>query len=339
MRPSRASPSARSPRSSWRAAPARRAPFKERPGARWSPGSAATSAAPQGSWCSTTRRTTATSTGTTTRKRTAPPRRTSPATTRPRRPRTPRPPGSGSTACARSTRSMGVKAVYDLSATPSFLSGSGYQEGTLFPWVVSDFGLVEAIESGIVKIPRVPVDDNATTPNVRSSSTSGRASRTACRRRAASAGAVTPDQTARPARRRAHRALRLLRPLVRRLGGLRREEVRRARPRLHRRLQQHHRLQDGLRLHRRLGEAPQRLPVRLGARQALAVQQRRARQADRPAAHDPRRLPPVRVRRGPVRGVQEDRRHRDRGVPRRVRPPRPRPQGRGHGRRDRSCAR
>jgi type III restriction enzyme len=60
----------------------------------------------------------------------------------------------------------GVKAVYDLSATPSFLSGSGYREGTLFPWVVSDFGLVEAIESGIVKIPRVPVDDNATTPNV-----------------------------------------------------------------------------------------------------------------------------------------------------------------------------
>ena len=61
----------------------------------------------------------------------------------------------------------GVKAVYDLSATPSFLSGSGYREGTLFPWVVSDFGLVEAIESGIVKIPRVPVDDNATTPDVR----------------------------------------------------------------------------------------------------------------------------------------------------------------------------
>jgi len=60
----------------------------------------------------------------------------------------------------------GVKAVYDLSATPSFLSGSGYREGTLFPWVVSDFSLVEAIESGIVKIPRVPVDDNANTPNV-----------------------------------------------------------------------------------------------------------------------------------------------------------------------------
>jgi type III restriction enzyme len=62
---------------------------------------------------------------------------------------------------------LGVKAIYDLSATPSFLSGSGYQEGTLFPWVVSDFGLVEAIESGIVKIPRVPVDDNAVSVDVK----------------------------------------------------------------------------------------------------------------------------------------------------------------------------
>lgn len=62
---------------------------------------------------------------------------------------------------------LGVKAIYDLSATPSFLAGSGYREGTLFPWVVSDFGLVEAIESGIVKIPRVPVDDNGITPDVK----------------------------------------------------------------------------------------------------------------------------------------------------------------------------
>ena len=61
---------------------------------------------------------------------------------------------------------LGVKAIYDLSATPSFLSGSGYREGTLFPWVVSDFALVEAIESGIVKIPRVPVDDDAKSVNV-----------------------------------------------------------------------------------------------------------------------------------------------------------------------------
>jgi type III restriction enzyme len=56
---------------------------------------------------------------------------------------------------------LGIRAVYDLSATPFFLSGSGYREGTLFPWVVSDFSLIDAIESGIVKIPRVPVADNA----------------------------------------------------------------------------------------------------------------------------------------------------------------------------------
>jgi type III restriction enzyme len=58
---------------------------------------------------------------------------------------------------------IGVKAIYDLSATPFFLQGSGYPEGTLFPWVVSDFSLVDAIEAGIVKVPRVPVADNSMT--------------------------------------------------------------------------------------------------------------------------------------------------------------------------------
>jgi type III restriction enzyme len=58
-------------------------------------------------------------------------------------------------------RKLGVKVVYDLSATPFFLRGSGYTEGDLFPWVVSDFSLIDAIESGIVKIPRVPIADNA----------------------------------------------------------------------------------------------------------------------------------------------------------------------------------
>jgi type III restriction enzyme len=58
---------------------------------------------------------------------------------------------------------LGVRVVYDLSATPFFLSGSGYPEGTLFPWVVSDFSLIDAIESGIVKIPRVPVADDSMT--------------------------------------------------------------------------------------------------------------------------------------------------------------------------------
>lgn len=57
-------------------------------------------------------------------------------------------------------RKLGVDKVYDLSATPFFLSGSGYAEGTLFPWSVSDFSLMDAIECGIVKLPRVPVSDN-----------------------------------------------------------------------------------------------------------------------------------------------------------------------------------
>lgn len=57
-------------------------------------------------------------------------------------------------------RKLGVRAVYDLSATPFFLQGSGWAEGTLFPWTVSDFSLVDAIECGIVKLPRVPVADN-----------------------------------------------------------------------------------------------------------------------------------------------------------------------------------
>ncbi len=58
---------------------------------------------------------------------------------------------------------LGVKVVYDLSATPFFLRGSGYTEGVLFPWVVSDFSLIDAIESGIVKVPRVPVADDSMT--------------------------------------------------------------------------------------------------------------------------------------------------------------------------------
>lgn len=56
---------------------------------------------------------------------------------------------------------VGIKRVYDLSATPFYLSGSGYKDGFIFPWTVSDFSLMDAIECGIVKVPRVPVDDNS----------------------------------------------------------------------------------------------------------------------------------------------------------------------------------
>ena len=57
-------------------------------------------------------------------------------------------------------RRLGLRRVVDLSATPFFLRGSGYAEGTLFPWTMSDFSLMDAIECGIVKLPRVPVADN-----------------------------------------------------------------------------------------------------------------------------------------------------------------------------------
>ena len=55
---------------------------------------------------------------------------------------------------------LGLARLIDLSATPFFLRGSGYAEGTLFPWTMCDFSLMDAIECGIVKLPRVPVADN-----------------------------------------------------------------------------------------------------------------------------------------------------------------------------------
>ena len=57
-------------------------------------------------------------------------------------------------------KKLGISRIFDLSATPFFLRGSGYREGTLFPWTMSDFSLMDAIECGIVKLPRVPIADN-----------------------------------------------------------------------------------------------------------------------------------------------------------------------------------
>jgi len=58
------------------------------------------------------------------------------------------------------TKKIAVNAIIDLSATPYFLSGSGYQEGTMFPWVVYDFSLLDALECGVVKIPRLPTESD-----------------------------------------------------------------------------------------------------------------------------------------------------------------------------------
>lgn len=59
-------------------------------------------------------------------------------------------------------KARGIRLVVDLSATPFCIRGSGYPEGSPLPWIVCDFGLVDAIESGITKIPRIPVSDDTT---------------------------------------------------------------------------------------------------------------------------------------------------------------------------------
>lgn len=65
----------------------------------------------------------------------------------------------------RLNQSVGIRFCVDLSATPFYLKGSGHIEGSPFPWLVSDFGLVDAIESGITKIPRLPVADTTGRPD------------------------------------------------------------------------------------------------------------------------------------------------------------------------------
>lgn len=54
----------------------------------------------------------------------------------------------------------GINACIDLSATPYFLNRVGQEANRPFPWVVSDFGLIDAIESGLVKIPQLAIRDN-----------------------------------------------------------------------------------------------------------------------------------------------------------------------------------
>ena len=53
-----------------------------------------------------------------------------------------------------------INLCVDLSATPYFLSRMGRDSGRPFPWLVSDFGLTDAIEAGLVKVPQLAVRDN-----------------------------------------------------------------------------------------------------------------------------------------------------------------------------------
>ena len=54
-----------------------------------------------------------------------------------------------------------INLCVDLSATPYYLGRVGQDANRPFPWVVSDFGLVDAIESGLVKIPQLAVRDTS----------------------------------------------------------------------------------------------------------------------------------------------------------------------------------
>ena len=55
----------------------------------------------------------------------------------------------------------GINLCLDLSATPYFLGRVGRLTGRPFPWVVSEFGLIDAIESGLVKIPQLALQDTS----------------------------------------------------------------------------------------------------------------------------------------------------------------------------------
>ena len=56
-------------------------------------------------------------------------------------------------------KARGINFCVDLSATPYFLGRVGRETNRPFPWVVSDFPLTDAIESGLVKIPQLAVRD------------------------------------------------------------------------------------------------------------------------------------------------------------------------------------
>jgi len=62
-------------------------------------------------------------------------------------------------------RSSKLLSIYDLSATPKFIESGENRLDSLFPWTVSDFPITDAIESGLVKIPRVPVSETGLDPS------------------------------------------------------------------------------------------------------------------------------------------------------------------------------
>ena len=139
-------------------------------------------------------------------------------------------------------RKLGIRRVIDLSATPFFLRGSGYREGTLFPWTMCDFSLMDAIECGIVKLPRVPSPTIFPARRSRCTANSGNTSAATCPRKAE----ASPARSIRSASRSS------CRPRFRRYTALRGDLPPLAAGRhrgaalLHRGLQQHRNLQARL---------------------------------------------------------------------------------------------
>ena len=205
---------------------------------------------------------------------------------------------------------IGVKAVYDLSATPFFLQGSGYPEGTLFPWVVSDFSLIDAIEAGHREDPRVPVADNSMTGDQPTYRDLWLRIRDDLPKKGRKTDAVGGEPKL-PAE---------LQGALHSLYGNYEKSFERwqtkpggAGPRsdtarVHRRVQQHQRVEDGLRLRRRLGPRPWPTAPRSScpARSRSSATRRAAGRP--PAEHDPRRFRAARIGRGDERRLQEDRR-------------------------------
>ncbi|MDA7949611.1 MAG: DEAD/DEAH box helicase family protein [Hyphomicrobiaceae bacterium] len=54
----------------------------------------------------------------------------------------------------------GITRCHDFSATPFIPSGHSSDMKDLFPWIISDFSLDDAVESGLVKTPRMPKHDD-----------------------------------------------------------------------------------------------------------------------------------------------------------------------------------
>ena len=209
--------------------------------------------------------------------------------------------------------------VYDLSATPFFLRGSGYNEGTSSRGSVSDFSLMDAIESGIVKVPRIAGRRRRRpTTLVDLPATLGLRRRRSCRRRAAKDDGRRTGSRPRSSKARCA-ASTALREGVRALGdGARAATARR----------------------RRCSSSSARTPSSPSSSSTGSpasrsssdddgasltspassplFSQRRRRQPGRAAAHDPRRLRAARVRRGAEGRLQEGRRRGDRGVQGRV---------------------